>query len=113
MDLGRDTVYQELLHVAGLTNWRTSPRGWKRLTGRKTYQRISALKSTVRGYIRSVAKFNGESHGGVTIGQSEVKSRELIVGVPTTSSREQMEALNGLSGYAAQRGVDLTVMQIR
>ncbi|EGJ77958.1 putative response regulator receiver protein [Streptomyces sp. Tu6071] len=32
VDLGRDTVYQELLRVAEPTNWRTTPSGWKRLT---------------------------------------------------------------------------------
>lgn len=31
VDLGRDTVYQELFHAAGRANWRTSSRGWKRL----------------------------------------------------------------------------------
>jgi hypothetical protein len=80
-----------------------------------TYQNINALTSEVRGYINTLANWQGQptSWGGVRILANQINSRVLELAIPTgVATQEQLAALQQLQQYAAQLGVTLNIVSI-
>ncbi|HKT00837.1 MAG TPA: pre-peptidase C-terminal domain-containing protein [Rugosimonospora sp.] len=76
-----------------------------------TYQRLSALRSLVKGYINKVAGFNGASFDGVTITASDISSRALDIAIPKgVATPAQMQVLQDMVTYGAGLSPPVTVI---
>ena len=75
----------------------------------KTYQRVSALASKVKGYVNDVSGFVGESYGGVRIDASMITSRELVIAIPSGATQQQLQALAQVQQWAANLPVPVVV----
>jgi hypothetical protein len=66
----------------------------------KTYQNMSALTSTLQGYVQKLAGFNGQNWAGKIITSEQILGRELSLGIPAGYSQAQMNALNDIIQWA-------------
>ena len=73
--------------------------------GAKSYASTGRLVSRVRGYINSVANFNGARH----IRGAMVRRRELLLVVPKGGTSAQFAALRELVAEARAQGVKLVI----
>ena len=82
--------------------------------GAKSYQNISTLTLTVRGYIDTLAKGQGQPKalGGVQILSDQIQGRVLELAIPTGATQTQMAALQRLQQYAGTVGVTLKIIVI-
>ncbi|GAB4514054.1 MAG: hypothetical protein Tsb0020_32460 [Haliangiales bacterium] len=76
----------------------------------KTYQNTRKLASRLRGYIRKVAKFNGDDFGGTRISAYEIRARVLELAIPHRGSVAQQQVLRKLMEYARSVGVEMKVI---
>lgn len=77
-----------------------------------TYANPANIASTGRGYIDSVAGFQGRNWGGVNIRAGDITARELELAVPAGATEAQQQALQGLVTYGAQNGVTVRIVVI-
>ena len=80
--------------------------------GAKTYQNISRLSSTVRGYVNTLANWQGTRWGGTNIQAIDITSREVLLAVPPGASQAQIDALIQLQQWATTQGVNLTLVVV-
>jgi RHS repeat-associated protein len=81
--------------------------------GAKTYQNLSMLTRTVKGYVNNLVNFNGASWGGFDISSAMIKGRQLILAIPTNGSTDQLKLLQELQKWAEMQGVDLILQTIK
>lgn len=81
--------------------------------GAGSYQNINTLTNTVRGYVNTLANWQGvRSWGGVTIRSTDILSREVMLAIPPGASQAQITALLQLQQWAVTQGVNLTVVVV-
>ncbi len=79
----------------------------------KTYQNISNLTNTVKGYVNELVAFGGHpGWGGTTVEGNKIAGKVLELAVPKGATPEQMAELDELIAWAAQQGVKLIVKVI-
>jgi hypothetical protein len=79
----------------------------------RSYQNLSTLTSKVRGYVNTLANWQGvESWGGVRISANSIAAREVLLAVPPGASQAQQSALLRLQQWAAAQGVTLNVVVV-
>jgi hypothetical protein len=67
----------------------------------KTYQLPSRIESRLESYALDVSRFAGARGPGTVITPSMVKSRQLIIAIPSRITAEQLGALESVVSYAA------------
>jgi hypothetical protein len=78
-----------------------------------TYQKPSALRSKLRGYVNSVANFQRADHGGVTIEPQDIVDRQLDLAVPAGGlSDQQLDIIQEVMGYGMSKGVTVNLWSI-
>jgi len=73
--------------------------------GAKSYQNISTLTSTVRGYANELAAWRGTTWAGTQIDAHQIISRELLLAIPQNATEAQLAALRQLQNWASTIGV--------
>lgn len=56
-----------------------------------SYQKSSALASVIRGKCRSMQEFEHKTYGGVTLDAADIKSKELIIYIPSSSENRTVD----------------------
>jgi hypothetical protein len=80
----------------------------------KTYQNLSALSSTLSGYVQRLASYQGGSIPGAFVRSEQIQRRVLQVVMPGGNlSRDQLEVLRRIQEEAARQGVDILYYQAR
>ncbi|WP_214073231.1 RHS repeat-associated core domain-containing protein [Mucilaginibacter sp. dw_454] len=80
----------------------------------QTYQNASNLMSRLKGYVNSVAKFEGNNFGGFRINASEITSRELNIAIQDgKATTEQLNVLEQVRQYGAQNGVNVKITKVQ
>lgn len=75
-----------------------------------SYQKPSALRSKLRGYVNSVASFNGASHGQKRIAPGDIIDRHLDLAVPAGGvSDDQLKIIQDAIGCGLSKGVTVNV----
>lgn len=74
-----------------------------------TYQKMYEIRSALKGYINSVAQFNGASYGGDRVLASQIKGRALELVVPHLNNPAQVRVIEEMAAYANSLGVTFTV----
>ncbi len=78
-----------------------------------SYQAASGLRSRLRGYVNSIADFDGGTLSGVDILPADITSRELVVGIPSGSvSSTQQDVLDEIVQYGADNGVVVSFVEV-
>ncbi len=77
-----------------------------------TYQNIGALISKVRGYINTLANFQGARLGGFHIRANQISGRVLELVIPPGATQAQLAALQQLQQYAASLGITLNIVVV-
>lgn len=78
------------------------------------YGRRGSLQSTLRADIRKLENYKGEGYGGLRIPANAIKKRELLVGIPSgTVRQEHYAAMVDAYRYGAARGVDVRYVIVR
>jgi len=80
-----------------------------------SYQNISTLMRTVKGYIDTMAVYQGQptSWGGAVVYASEITARVVDLAIPAGAGTEaQLAALRALQQYAATIGVTLNIIPV-
>jgi filamentous hemagglutinin len=81
--------------------------------GARGYQNIATLTRTVRGYVNTMANWQGvSSWGGVTIRNGEIMAREVLLAIPPGASQAQMNALLQVQQLAVSQGVTLNIVVV-
>lgn len=75
-----------------------------------TYQSASAMSRTLKGYVDSVASFQGRNWAGVRIRAQDITARALELAVPHSGSAAQQAAIRQAAQYGASRGVSVHVI---
>ncbi len=75
-----------------------------------TYANAGNITSTGRGYIDSVAGFQGRNWAGVNIRPGDITARGLDLAVPAGATQTQQQALQGLITYGTQNGVTVRIV---
>lgn len=65
-----------------------------------------------RGYVDSVADFQGKKWGGVDIKPGDITARGLDLAVPAGATAAQQQALQSLITYGAQNGVTVRIVVV-
>ena len=76
----------------------------------KTYQKISKLRSVLKGYINKVAAFKGIDWGIVKIQESQICRRCLELALPHTGNTMQKKVLENMLLYAEKQEVTLKII---
>lgn len=74
----------------------------------KTYQSISVLKRQLKGYVDTVANYNGtgpNGWAGVTIKPNQITGRGLDLAIPNAGTAAQQAAIRDAITYGASKGV--------
>jgi RHS repeat-associated protein len=78
-----------------------------------SYAKASRVRGVGRKYVRDMAAFQGRSWGGVTVDASDIRRRELEIGVPDGGmSHEQADALKDVVRYGSTQGVTVTIFYV-
>jgi hypothetical protein len=78
-----------------------------------TYQNPSALASKLKGYVDSVAGFNGRNWDGVFIRSRDITGRALEVAIqPGVGSTAQRAVFDQIQQYATTKGVKLIISEV-
>ncbi|MBI2804715.1 MAG: hypothetical protein HYX68_06985 [Planctomycetes bacterium] len=77
-----------------------------------TYQIPANITNSGRGYIDTVARFQGGQTGTTRITGLMIRQRALDLAVPLVGTAAQRRALRGLVDYGRERGVIVTIVEI-
>ncbi|MFZ1265329.1 MAG: RHS repeat-associated core domain-containing protein, partial [Anaerolineae bacterium] len=81
--------------------------------GAKSYQNIGQLTGTVKGYVSALANWQGvRQWGGISIENSKIIARELLLAIPQGATQAQLAALQQLQQWASTVGVTINVTVI-
>ena len=92
----RGKAIQEQQHVRNLPDNFPAFSAYDSATGKATaetsidirdvsYQKPSALKSVIKGKCRNMQDFEHKTYGGVTLDAADIKSKELIIYIPSSA----------------------------
>lgn len=77
--------------------------------GADPYQDMGALASKINGYLDVLSDFKGASGGGVTITNSQIQSRELLLIVNGAGTADQQAVLAAAAQRAQGMGINLNL----
>ncbi|MFO3795961.1 MAG: hypothetical protein ACK8QZ_01575, partial [Anaerolineales bacterium] len=77
-----------------------------------SYQNINTLSSVVRGYINTLANWQGTYWGGFEVNASDIVAREVLLAIPPGATEAQMAALQQLQQWATTVGVTLNIVVV-
>ena len=81
--------------------------------GVKSYQNIGQLTGTVKGYVNALADWQGvRQWGGISIENSKIIARDLLLAIPQGATQAQLAALQQLQQWASTVGVTINVTVI-
>jgi RHS repeat-associated protein len=76
-----------------------------------SYQSESTLRSTLTGYVNSVANFSGGSYSGLRITAGQIRSRGLLLAIPPSGGTDaQWEVIQSVVADGASQGVTVKVV---
>jgi RHS repeat-associated protein len=78
----------------------------------KSYQNLGTLERTVRGYVTTVANWQGANWAGYRIDVTQIQGREVLLAIPQGASQAQMGTLLQLQQWATTVGVTLNIVPI-
>ncbi len=79
-----------------------------------SYQKDSALKSTIRRHIRSLSRFHGSNHSAMPLTPADYNRKALAWYIPENSPPSRVRILEGMKGYARSQGVDIVkILRVR
>jgi hypothetical protein len=81
-------------------------------TGPSYTQRPSQIFGRLKAYVDQMERFEGGNPEGFRLFPDEIGSREMLLGVPIETTREQVVQITRAIEYAAERGITLTVRLI-
>lgn len=83
--------------------------------GSSTYQNPSKITSTLNGYIDSMVNFTGDGlpNDVFKLTNSDIKSKQLQLGIPYNTTPAQINAINQSISYANSKGVQVVVTKIK
>ncbi|SCG67212.1 RHS repeat-associated core domain-containing protein [Micromonospora siamensis] len=74
----------------------------------------SSLQTELRRDIRALERYKGRTYGGITIKETDIKNRSLIVGIPSgTVSSQQYAAMVDGYRYGLARGIDVRYVIVK
>jgi filamentous hemagglutinin len=77
-----------------------------------SYANAEKITGMGRGYVDSVADFQGKKWGGVDIKPRDITARGLDLAVPAGATAAQQQALQSLITYGAQNGVTVRIVVV-
>jgi len=80
--------------------------------GSKTYQTPSNITRQLNKYTDQMAGFTGDNKGTFVLLNSEIKSRQMMLAIPSNTSKAQMEAIQKSVKYAEDKNIILTITKI-
>ncbi|CTQ33147.1 hypothetical protein [Jannaschia rubra] len=81
-------------------------------TGPSYVRRPSQIFGRLKAYVDQMERFEGSDRRGFPLRPSDIDSREMLLGVPFETTREQVVQITRAIEYAAERGITLTVRLI-
>lgn len=77
-----------------------------------SYQNVNTLSSVVRGYVNTLANWQGTYWGGFEVRASDIVAREVLLAIPPGATEAQMAALQQLQQWATTVGVNLNIVVV-
>lgn len=78
-------------------------------TGPSYTRRPSQIFGRLKAYVDQMERFEGSNPEGFRLFPDEIDSREMLLGVPIETTREQVVQITRAIEYATERGITLTV----
>ena len=82
----------------------------------KTYQKVSQLRSTLKGYVNNLAEFKGASVNRVEVLQEHIQRKVLKVAIPPSTryipSQAQAQVLQEVHKAASEKGIRLIIEEV-
>ena len=75
-----------------------------------TYERGGAVLSKLKGYINDLYDFRGARWSGADIRASQIRGKELDIGIPGTPTAAQADAIADALAYAGSKGIVVKVV---
>ena len=81
----------------------------------KSYRKISHLRSTLKGYLEDLDRFNGRKFDGVAVKGSDIIAKELLVVIPGIlryrPTKAQLSVITEIEKLASQKNIRVVVAE--
>jgi len=78
-----------------------------------SYQNVDTLQNTVRGYVTTLANWQGANWAGYEVRAGQIQGREVLLAIPPGASEAQMNVLQQLQKWATTVGVTLNTVTVK
>ncbi|MFC0934464.1 hypothetical protein ACFGX8_05050 [Pasteurella multocida] len=81
--------------------------------GSKTYQNPKRITYQLNKYVDDMMNFTGDGKGTFKLTNAKIKSKEMYLAIPHSTTKSQWEAINKSIDYAKSKGIKIIVKEIK